>query len=164
MPKYPDKRTGPPEDVPAHLLEIHTENGALNSGIGEAIAVRSGALAGFTAALFLLVSAMVPINTANAGNYTLTSLASEGDQLSNVNLRLPSINNFGEVAYGHRVFDPIDNRQERVIIVDDGTGPFVLVSLTDAGLSGTSRCENGGLSQGQGLGLRSSGGVSPPSP
>lgn len=44
---------------------------------------------------------------------------------------LPTINNAGAVAFGARVFDPVDRRFEAVIFVDDGVALTLRANLTE---------------------------------
>ena len=64
------------------------------------------------AAIFGLLFLISQVTSALAQNYTLNSLFSTISGLPQPARVSPSINNFGEVAYLRRVFDPVQNRFE----------------------------------------------------
>jgi hypothetical protein len=84
-----------------------------------------------------LLFLMSHVSSALAQNYTLNSLYSENQGLPQLPAFAPSINNFGQVAYQRKVFDPVQSRFETVIMIHDGTSESVFFNFTDAFVNGT---------------------------
>jgi hypothetical protein len=81
---------------------------------------------GLAALAFLVFS--LQVSSALAQNYVLHSLFSRAD----VGWSVPSINNFGEVAYPRVDFNPAKNLNENIIFIHDGTSETAFFNITDA--------------------------------
>ena len=84
------------------------------------------------AVIFGLMFFIAQVTSALAQNYNLSSLFSVNAPLSLLPGFSPSLNNFGDVAYSRRVFDPVDNRNEVIVMIHDGNSETEFFNVTEA--------------------------------
>jgi hypothetical protein len=86
------------------------------------------------AAIFGLLFFISQVTSVLAQNYTLNSLFSTNQALPQLLPAFaPTINNLGHVAYPRFVFDTVQNRNEQIIFIHDGTSETAFFNLTEAG-------------------------------